>query len=77
MSAISGVGSMAPVFVVPALDTTRNGRKPRRRSAAIAASSASGRMRRRTSTSIQCTLLSGNPAKSADLAMQWCASRDA
>ena len=42
---MSAIGSMAPVFVVPALATTRNGRRPAARSSRIC--------RRRSSTSIR------------------------
>ena len=49
-SAMAGSGSMAPVFVVPAAATTRNGRSPEARSHLTASASAAGSMRQRSST---------------------------
>ena len=45
MSAIASRGSIAPVFVVPALGATRNGRSPAARSSPTSARNASGSMR--------------------------------
>ena len=45
ISAIAGTGSMLDVLVVPTVATQASGRNPFARSAAIAAASASGRMR--------------------------------
>ena len=61
-AAISAIGSIAPVLVVPAVATTMNGCRPPWTSASIAAASASGRMRRCSSTPIERTCSGFTPS---------------
>ena len=70
-SATASNGSTAPVFVVPALVTTMNGRSPRERSSAMAAGSALGSSRKRASTGSARTRSGMTPASRADLATEW------
>ena len=69
-SAIASRGSTAPVLVVPAVETTRKGRSPARRSASIAARRASTLMRKCSSTGTVRTRSGRMPASRADLATE-------
>ena len=66
---------MAPVFTVPALPTTIAGRRPARRSAAIASRSRSIRMRKRSSVGIFRICFQPMPSRSMALSTQlWTSS---
>ena len=69
-------GSIAPTAVLPALATTSSGRLPAARSAPIAPSSASGRMRPTWSLRITRTWSGPNPSTRAARASDECAWSD-
>jgi hypothetical protein len=73
---ISGSGSIAPVFVVPAFATTRNGRRPAALSSAIMRSRSASTSRRRASTGTRRNARSGKPAIFAAFGMQACVSSE-
>jgi hypothetical protein len=68
---MAGSGSIVPVFVVPAVATTQNGRRPAARSAPIARRSAAGSIRREASVGTTRTAVGGKPAMRAALVTQW------
>ena len=73
MSAMAGTGSTLVMLVVPTVATTAIGLKPSARSAAIAASSSSGRMRNSASAFTRTTFSAPIPRVMAALSMLLCA----
>ena len=74
---MSGSGSTAPVLVVPAEETTRNGCSPAALSRRIASSSASTRILKCSSTGIARIRSGITPARRADFTTEWCTWSDA
>ena len=70
--AISAIGSTAPVLVAPATASTASGRRPARRSASMAATSPSTRIRRSRSTGRTLTCCGRNPRLRAARASEEC-----
>ncbi len=66
-------GSTAPVFVVPALGTTRNGRRPAARSSSTMRRKASGSIRSSASVGTSRTFRFENPASVAAFVTEACA----
>ena len=69
-SAIAAIGSIAPVLVVPADATTKNGMRPAARSAASSSRSASTSIRSSGVHATERTFALGNPAIAAAFALE-------